>query len=443
MLSEPFLGVRKQQQDLTRTEINLVFGVLGLCSSILWNQLLLSVGLLVKLFGDSAISIACTSQNVLCGLVMWVLTFAPASVAMEARGGDQHRARSIMLLAAAVLCMLGLGTALSATLVLHRLPMWLFVVLVALDGAATGTAQIVGASLGGMLSGANSDAAAALLVGEAAAPLLAALCAALISLAPTHDDEYQRTLVALPLPMSVLLLALVALRTLYRAKPPGGVPLECQTLGITGSKPEGTSFIRMRVRQLLPSAACVCACCFTWIFFLCSAPAVAAGLCGTPPTAAQPSPPPSPASAALVGEGGGQASDCVAAVSSLMVGVSNVAAFTGRLVGGVLPPGCSPTWMLSLETIVMVLLGFGAILMTEARSEGLAEPAVVGGALSAGLTLWCNCLLMRLSAAAQKQAGTEHSILCPCPITAQISWVAIQTGCLGGSLLSFVLKAAP
>ena len=49
---------------------------------------------------------------------------------------------------------------------------------------------------------------------------------------------------------------------------------------------------------------------------------------------------------------------------------------------------------------------------------------------------------MRLSVSAQSDAPGSHSITCPCPITAQISWVAIQSGCVGGSALSFVLKAA-
>ena len=49
-------------------------------------------------------------------------------------------------------------------LLVRSLPVWLFVVLVAFDGAATGTAQIVGASLGGMLSGSSSDAAGVLLL---------------------------------------------------------------------------------------------------------------------------------------------------------------------------------------------------------------------------------------------------------------------------------------
>lgn len=401
-------------------EINFIFAMLGLCSSILWNQLLLSVGLLVKLFGESAISIAASSQNVLCALVMWVLTFAPASVAMKVRGGEDHRSRQIMLAGLSIACMLGIGAALGLSMIVRELPLWLFVALVALDGAATGSAQIVSASLGGMLSGSSSDASGALLLGEAAAPLLTALCSALVSLQPGHDDSYRTTLTTLALPMVVLLLALVALLKLYTANPPGGVPVECKTLGIASSNAEGASFVSMRTRALLPNASCVCALCMIWIYFLCSVPAVAAGLCG-------------------VGAEQASSSRCLETVPSLMVGISNVAAFIGRLVGGMLPPGCLPTWALFAETAAVAALGMAAILWTETLHAGVTSPQIFGGALSGLLTLWCNALLMRLSAAAQRGAGPAHSILCPCPITAQISWVAIQTGCVAGSTLSFVL----
>jgi hypothetical protein len=415
-------------RDLTRGEVNFIFSVLGLCSSVLWNQLLLSVDLLVELFGESAISIAATSQNLLCALVMWVLTFAPASVAMKARGSaSDHRARQIVLAAGAVICMLVLAAALSLSLIVRQLPVWLFVILVAADGAATGTAQIVGASLGGMLSGASSDAAGALLLGESAAPLLTALCSALVSLQPGHD-AYHSTLSTLALPMVVLMLALVALRKLYVANPPGGVPLECTTLGIAGSNEEGSSFISMRVRALLPNALCVGGLCAVWIFFLCSVPAVAAGLCGPSGTQAP----------------GAPLSHCMQSVPPLMVGISNVSAFLGRLLGGVLPPGCVPWWALVVETVGVVVIASSTVLAAEAGSfEGIGSATSFGGALSAAITLWCNVLLMRLSASAQRSAGPEHSILCPCPITAQISWVAIQSGCVGGSALSFLIRAGP
>lgn len=466
---EPLLlgDARRPSKDLTRTQVSFIFCVLGLCSSILWNQLLLSVGLLVELFGDEVISIAATSQNLLCTVVMWVLTFAPASVAMKARGaGDQHRMRQISLAIMAVACMLCLGAALVVALLVRRLPLWLLVALVAIDGAATGAAQIVGASLAGMLSGTSSDAAGALLLGEAAAPLLTALCAALVSLQPALGDAYESTLVALSLPMGVLMLALVALRMLYRSNPPGGVPLECKTLGIAGSDASGAALISRRVRALLPNAACVSALCAVWIFLLCSTPTIAAGLCrsGTSSSASGDGEGMLPSEGGGEGGGGELLSDpqladerrCVVAVPSLMVGVSNVSAFLGRLIGAVLPPICvpglggRPTSVLAVETIAVVMLSLGAVFAAETLSEGegggmggVGDPSVVGGTLSAVVTLWCNALLMRLSSVAQRSAGSEHNIMCPCPITAQISWVAIQTGCVGGSALSFVLRAGP
>jgi len=410
----------RPSHDLTRGEVNLIFGVLGLSSSVLWNQIMLSTGLLVSLFGEHAISIAATAQNLLCATAMWLLTFAPASVAMKARGSQDHRTRQLMLAVAMVMCMLLLGVALCVSLLLKSLPLWLLIVLVAFDGAATGTAQVVAASLGGMLSGSSSEAAGALLLGEAAAPLLTALCSALVSLQPVYHDAYSSTLATLLLPMAILGLALLALRRLQLANPPGGVPAECKTLGIETSSHEGAARISARLRALLPNALCVGALCVTWIFFLCSTPYIAVGMCG-----------------ATIG------GDCERDVVGLMIGVSNVAAFIGRLLGGVLPPNLGTSWPLIVETCAVIGLSFGAVLSTEALSIPVRNPQAVGGAMSAVLTLWCNALLMRLSAAAQRSAGEAHGILCPCPYTAQVSWVALQTGCVVGAVLPFVVRAHP
>ena len=264
---------------------------------------------------------------------------------------------------------------------------------------------------------------------------------------------------------------------LYRSNPPGGVPLECKTLGIARSEASGAALVARRMRALLPNAACVSALCAVWIFLLCSTPAIAAGLCrsgdASSSTTGEEGILPSEGNGEGGGGGGGGGGGdsgllgdslladerrCVVAVPSLMVGVSNVAAFLGRLLGAVLPPVCvpgvsgRPTCVLAIETTAVVTLSFCAIFAAEALAGGggggvgvgglggVGDPSVVGATLSAVVTLWCNALLMRLSSVAQRSAGGEHGIMCPCPITAQISWVAIQTGCICGSALSFVLR---
>ena len=414
--NEPLLsGGSRSPKELARMEINFMFAMLGLCSSILWNQLLLSVGLLVKLFGESAISIAASSQNVLCALVMWVLTL-PASVAMKVRGGEDHRSRQI---AGRPLHCVHAGDWRSTCTIddcARAAPLALCCSR-ALDGAATGSAQIVSASLGGMLSGSSSDASGALLLGEAAAPLLTALCSALVSLQPGHDDSYRTTLTTLALPMVVLLLALVALLKLYNANPPGGVPVECKTLGIASSNAEGASFVSMRTRALLPNASCVCALCMIWIYFLCSVPAVAAGLCG-------------------VGAEQASSSRCLETVPSLMVGISNVAAFIGRLVGGMLPRAACPRGALRRDS------GGGRFWhgrhpVDRTLHAGVTSLQIFGGALSGLLTLWCNALLMRLSAAAQRGAGLRTASCAPPNHCANL--VNATRLDVAGSALSFVL----
>ena len=58
-LREPLVGAEAAGlRAPSPFERSLIFAVLSLCSSILWNMLLLSVALLVSPFGEGAISIA-------------------------------------------------------------------------------------------------------------------------------------------------------------------------------------------------------------------------------------------------------------------------------------------------------------------------------------------------------------------------------------------------
>lgn len=156
--------------------------------------------------------------------------------------------------------------------------------------------------------------------------------------------------------------------------------------------------------------------CMLWIFFLCSVPSIATGLCAGHP----------------------DDHGCYEALPSLMVCISNVSAFLGRLLGGALSACRVPAGALYMESATVALLGILAVLYAQGLSSGVPFPLMAGGAMSAAITGWCNLLLMRLSALAQR--GASHSVGCPCPVTAQITWVAIQSGCVGGSILSFMLK---
>jgi hypothetical protein len=60
----------------------------------------------------------------------------------------------------------------------------------------------------------------------------------------------------------------------------------------------------------------------------------------------------------------------------------------------------------------------------------------VGVALSGGFALWCNLLLIRLFA--RSHGAVDHHIRNRCPIVSQITWVALQVGCVAGTGVSFV-----
>lgn len=415
--------------ELTTNITRLLFAVLGFASSILWNQLLLSVGLLVQLFGDHAIGVAATSQNALCTAAMVVLTFAPHHIAVTARG-DDRRERSIALCRISVALMLVLGLALTASLLIHRLPLALFVLLVCINGVATGTTQVVSASLGGMLSGRASAANGALLVGEAAAPLLTTLMAAGATYAES-SDTYLSTVISLILPLVALCAALAALQRLSRDQAQlDTLPSECNTMGtmLSDVSSDAQSVLKRRMHQVRSSVVATCAICVVWVFFLSSVPYIADGLCSTD---------------TQVANTAGDVARCIAHVSPLMVGASNVAAFVGRWGGTFLPVG-TPRVLVREAAVLFVGVGSLTLLAEGPGEVPLVAPlgaATVGLGLSFGLTLWTNVLLMRLSRAGHASADNPHSLKAQCPVAAQMTWVAIQSGCMVGSVLSlFVVR---
>ena len=109
------------------------FALLGLGCSVLWNQLLLSTDVLILLFGESALSMACLSQNALCAFTMITLTFFPMG---------WSRSTSIKIAAAGYVLMAAVGAVLIYCLHTESLPKPLFIVLVAADGFLTGLVHL-------------------------------------------------------------------------------------------------------------------------------------------------------------------------------------------------------------------------------------------------------------------------------------------------------------
>ena len=119
----PFVEPNKSEMG-TRIFQVITFATLGLGSSVLWNQLLLSADVLIALFGESALSTACLSQNSLCAATMIFFTFFPI---------QQSRRCSIILAIISYGAMVGCGAALMYLIHFSKLTLPMFVGLVALS----------------------------------------------------------------------------------------------------------------------------------------------------------------------------------------------------------------------------------------------------------------------------------------------------------------------
>jgi len=154
-----------------------------------------------------------------------------------------------------------------------------------------------------------------------------------------------------------------------------------------------------------------------WIFMICSFPYIADGLCG------------------------GRVA-CAASLPPLMVGASNIAAFVGRIMGNFAVGDC-PLWAMLLESAAFTAFGLSAILFSEGFS--VSHPTAFAILGSVFLVLWSNMILVRLFAEAQRQTDHVRDIcvaktLSHCAIKSQLSWVALQVGCLAGTGLSFLVQ---
>jgi len=96
--------------------------------------------------------------------------------------------------------------------------------------------------------------------------------------------------------------------------------------------------------------------------------------------------------------------------------------------------------LLTIETVLLAGLGCAGVRILVVGSVPLeamyASPVLFGMAFSGGLTLWCNFILMRNDHNAQSTCG--HSVLAPCQLTSQIMWISMQSGAIGGTIISEV-----
>jgi len=162
-----------------------------------------------------------------------------------------------------------------------------------------------------------------------------------------------------------------------------------------------------RIAELALNGFLTAAATFLWVFIVCSSPFMSRGMCNGDDI-------------------------CVNTASTYVLLLSNIFAFIGRLRGGWL--GKPNLTLLALETPVFCILGIIAVSMCVSGKFKVTSTEAVWVCSSVGclLTLWSNSLLIRLSTEAQLSCG--HDMRAPCPVSAQISWAAIQVGALVGAL---------
>jgi len=368
--------------------------VIGLASSVLWNQLMLCVTVLTGLFGKPALARAATAQNALCALAMVLLTFGQRLV-------PQMDVRSrLTLCAASFVVMLGLGMALASMLHDADAPEHIFLTLVALNGLCTGMAQNLAASLSTMFEGASG----ALLFGESMSPLVA------VAIAACAESLGQVASLTLLLAEGFVLGALLAIAWVARAKaaaPSASSAGQCLCEG-----GEAREYVLHRFSQLLGNTAVAFFACCIWVFLLCSSPFISEGLC--------------------------RGSAC-SNLPSRMISVANVAATLGRFLGLKVN---GRSWLPALVLESLMLLGFGMLVIfasafAELPAMSFQAALAVALCISGGLTLWSNFLLMRNDHSAQSTCG--HSVLLPCHVTTEIMWLSIQVGSITGTRFAAAL----
>merc|ERR1712183_643191 len=131
---------------------------------------------------------------------------------------------------------------------------------------------------------------------------------------------------------------------------------------------------------------------------------------------------------------GGDA-NCVANLPRIMVATCTVCSFLGRFIATLIGKDRD----IKNIGVSVVFRAFFTGGLTWAYTTGQFPPGLTGQALVvaaiATVTIWGNILTIDLSRESQRACG--HSLLFPCPVTAQITWISLQSASLLGSLCSF------
>jgi|EP00927_Polykrikos_kofoidii_P038370 hypothetical protein len=392
---EPLLESQNSLKGVTTTTsaIPMLFMIIGLASSVLWNQLMLSVGYLVELFGDSSLASAASAQNVFCAVAMGVFTLFP-KLSLGFRVQACVLANIVMMIVGSSLSW---GSFEKAHNQAH------FLAAVSLNGICTGIAQNMAASISGSYPG----GAGALLLGESLAPAVTVVIHVLVSTLGLSTPA--ATAVSLCIAQFVLLAAVVCLfrlRSISPTEPAKDTLVACCDGG------DATEELAMkRLAELMGNSLVAFLACFMWCFVLCSSPYIADGLCS------------------------GDA-NCKAQLPTTMLGMANIAAVGGRALGMIRTKSTTTRIRLLFQTLLQGVAGFALVWFCVKGSGEAAVmfPFVIGITVSVSLTVYSNVLLMWNDQNAQ--ASCCHSGMAPCALTTQLLWLAIQTGSIGGTFVS-------
>lgn len=397
-VAEPLLGEKPQRPSSETRKVELIFAVVGLATSIVWNQLMLCVQALVELFGNSALATAATSQNALCAAAMIAFTVLPLA---------RHYTSRLRVCMGGFAVMMALGAGFTVAFQYRELPAVAFLLAVAVNGICTGTVQSLAASL----SGSYPHAPGALLLGESCASMVAVATSLVVR--SFGLEVFTESAVCLVAAQTFLLAALLALAALSGMAPT--TTMDADTLGacLTGTNPEYKEYAIRRLGELVGNSVVAFVACMMWVFLLCSTPFMATGLCGSD-------------------------EECAGALPALVISAANLSAVLGRCLG--LRLRNSSAAGLLAEAALLAGGGLAAVrlcVLSAAPAGGLwafVGPARIGASIGVAITVWSNCLLMRNDHNAQ--AGCGHSVLAPCPVTTQVTWIAIQLGSIAGTLLA-------
>lgn len=404
-MEQPLLR-KRASVDVVGALLQAAFAVIGLASSILWNQLMLCVAVLTQLFGKPALAKAATSQNCCCAVAMLFLTFGPRLLRW-----NLSACQRLILCACSYLVMIGLGLVLAQMLRAGEPAEELFLILVAINGLCTGLVQNVAASLSTSVPGASS----ALLFGESLSPLLAVSIAIMAEtlmskggVADLHEASFY-TIVTAEIFVCIAIVGVAfAWRSDSLSNPEHGTIADALE---TGGYREEYFWERMHV-LFCNSCVALLACC-AWVFLLCASPFIAEGLC--------------------------QEAGCAEILPQRMISIANIAATLGRFLALKVShaPGAP---MLVLESLSLLALGLLIVLPCVwhwVPEMPFSEALVTGLPIAGGITLWSNSLLMRNDHSSQAACG--HSIYAPCPVTTEITWLSLQVGSISGTLLAAAL----